>query len=314
MSNIERKEKFQDPLVTINGEPRAHVDLKGLKTLWFNTGTICNLTCANCYIESSPTNDRLVYISHQEVCQFLDEIKRDNLPTTEIGLTGGEPFINPDIIAISKECLEREFSLLILTNAMRPMIKRQRELLELKEKFGNQLKLRVSVDHFSQKLHEEERGLKSWQPMLLGLKWLSDNGFTIDAAGRTRWGESEKELRAGYTKLFKDQNININATDPGQLVLFPEMDENAPVPEISTGCWEKVGVSPDNMMCASSRMVVKSKGSKRPHVQACTLLAYQHEFNLGDTLEAANRSVSLNHPHCAKFCVLGGGSCSVALY
>jgi len=311
MSNLNRKEKFHDPLVTINGEPRAHVELKGLKTLWFNTGTICNLTCANCYIESSPTNDRLVYISHQEVCQFLDEIKRDRLPTSEIGLTGGEPFINPDIIPISKECLERGFSLLILTNAMRPMMKRAAELLELQKKFGDQLKLRVSVDHFSQKLHEEERGPRSWEPMLLGLKWLSDNGFAVDAAGRTRWGDSETELRAGYAKLFKDESIKINAADPRELVLFPEMDENAPVPEISTGCWEKVGVSPDDMMCATSRMVVKSRGSKRAHVQACTLLAYQQEFNLGNTLEEASQSVSLNHPHCAKFCVLGGGSCSV---
>jgi len=310
MSNLKRKVKFQDPLVTINGEPRAHVELKGLKTLWFNTGTVCNLTCANCYIESSPTNDRLAYISHQEVCQFLDEIERDQLPTTEIGLTGGEPFINPDIIAISKECLERGFSLLILTNAMRPMMKRQKELLELKRAFSAQLRLRVSVDHFEQKFHEDERGPKSWAPMLLGLKWLSDNGFTIDAAGRTRWGESEAELRAGYAKLFKDENININAADPRQLVLFPEMDENTTVPEISTGCWEKVGVSPDDMMCASSRMVVKPKNSNKPVVQACTLLAYEQEFNLGYTLEEASRSVSLNHPHCAKFCVLGGGSCS----
>jgi hypothetical protein len=30
--------KFQDPLVTAKGEPRARVALKALETLWFNTG------------------------------------------------------------------------------------------------------------------------------------------------------------------------------------------------------------------------------------------------------------------------------------
>ncbi len=33
-------------------------------------------------------------------------------------------------------------------------------------------------------------------------------------------------------------------------------------------------------------------------------------FELGHTLKEASRAVPLNHAHCAKFCVLGGGSCS----
>jgi hypothetical protein len=44
--------KFRDPLITARGEPRAHVALKALETLWFNIGTLCNLTCQNCDIES----------------------------------------------------------------------------------------------------------------------------------------------------------------------------------------------------------------------------------------------------------------------
>ena len=64
------------------------------------------------------------------------------------------------------------------------------------------------------------------------------------------------------------------------------------------------------MMCASSRMVVKAKGAERPHVVACTLLPYEEEFALGETLAGASGKVMLNHPHCARFCVLGGASCS----
>ena len=64
-------EKFQDPAVTAAGEVRATVKLNDLRTLWINTGTLCNLTCRNCYIESSPTNDRLAYLSAAEVAQFF---------------------------------------------------------------------------------------------------------------------------------------------------------------------------------------------------------------------------------------------------
>src|SRR5260370_6301874 len=53
---------------------RSQVALRALNTLWFNTGTLCNLTCQHCYIESSPKNDRLAYLSAAEVGRYLDEI------------------------------------------------------------------------------------------------------------------------------------------------------------------------------------------------------------------------------------------------
>jgi hypothetical protein len=63
-------------------------------------------------------------------------------------------------------------------------------------------------------------------------------------------------------------------------------------------------------MCASSRMVAKRRGAKRPAVLACTLLPYDPELELGEFLEQPGQAVAMNHPHCAKFCVLGGASCS----
>jgi hypothetical protein len=55
---------------------------------------------------------------------------------------------------------------------------------------------------------------------------------------------------------------------------------------------------------------VKRKGATAPAVLACTLLAYDPQFELGATLAEASRPVALNHPHCARFCVLGGASCT----
>jgi uncharacterized Fe-S cluster-containing radical SAM superfamily protein len=301
--------KFRDPDVTADGSHRAEVAFSTLDVLWFNTGTLCNLTCTNCYIDSSPTNDSLVYISADEVTAYLDEIADRALATREIGFTGGEPFMNPDIIAMVGDALARGHDALVLTNAMRPMMKLADPLLDLRERFGDRLMIRVSLDHYTPALHELERGAHSWDPTMKGLEWLAGNGFALHVAGRTCWGEAEDSLRKGYARLFAERGIPIDAFNPVSLVLFPEMDIAADVPEITVDCWDILGVAPDSPMCATSRMVIKRRGDDRPVVNACTLVPYDKQFEMGPTLAGAEGPVKLNHPHCARFCVLGGASC-----
>ncbi len=302
--------KFRNPSTTARGEARAEVALGTLETLWFNTGTLCNLTCRNCYIESSPRNDRLVYLTAAEVSAYLDEIQRDRLGTGLIGFTGGEPFMNPELPAMLDDVLSRGFKAMVLTNAMKPMHHTKPGLLDLNARFGRNLTLRVSLDHHAPALHELERGARSWAPTIEGLVWLATNGFDVHVAGRRFSDESEEAVRAGYARLFADLGVAIDAQDPGVLVLFPEMDPTVDVPEITTACWGILKKSPDSVMCASSRMVVKRKGAARPAVVACTLLPYDSQFELGTSLADSAGVVRLNHPHCAKFCVLGGAACS----
>ena len=163
--------------------------------------------------------------------------------------------------------------------------------------------MRVSLDHHDEHLHEAERGPGTWAKALDGLKWLAAAGFRVAVAGRRLDGDAD--VRAGYDRLLDGLAV---AAD--HLVLFPTMDASADVPEISESCWDIVRVSPSAMMCATSRMVVKEKGADRPHVVACTLLPHDDRFAMGETLAEASRPVPLNHPHCARFCVLGGASCS----
>ena len=296
--------KFRDPRVTAKGEPRALVRMERLETLWLNTGTLCNLTCKTCYIESSPTNDALVYLTLAEAEAYLDEALA--MSVREIGFTGGEPFMNPDMIAMLRAALARGFDVLVLTNAMRPLRRFEAALAQIRAEHGDRLVMRVSLDHYTGSVHEDERGTGTWAKALDGLSWLSANGFRLAVAGRKLAGESEAETRAGYAVLFAELGVRV---DSG-LVLFPEMDASADVPEISEACWGILGLSPSSVMCASSRMVVKAKDAARPHVVACTLLPYDPAFVMGDTLAASSNAVPLNHPHCARFCVLGGASCS----
>jgi hypothetical protein len=159
-------------------------------------------------------------------------------------------------------------------------------------------------------MHEAERGARSWKPTINGLVWLAEAGFDVHVAGRRFSDESEDQVRAGYARLFAELGVSIDAHDPTTLVLFPEMDATVDVPEITTACWGILKKSPDSVMCASSRMVVKRKGAARPAVVACTLLPYDPQFELGHSLADSVGAVRLNHPHCAKFCVLGGAACS----
>lgn len=302
--------KFSDPQHTAEGKPRARVALNGLRTLWFNTGTLCNLACGNCYIESTPRNDRLVYLRGAEVAAFLSEAEALALGVEEVGFTGGEPFMNPDVLDMLDSSLDRGYTALVLTNAMRPMMKCADGLKRLRRRYAERLVLRVSLDHFRQELHEEERGLRTWSPAMLGLEWLHGNGFNVRLAGRLRWGDDEHAMRAGFQRLLEGRGIDIDVWDRQCLVLFPEMDAQVDTPEITTDCWKLLGVHPEDMMCASSRMVVKHKGALHPTVVSCTLLPFEDGFDLGPTLAGALEDVALNHPHCSRFCVLGGGKCS----
>ncbi len=66
------------------------------------------------------------------------------LAPQEIGITGGEPFMNPEILAIMQACLSRGFKLLVLTNAMRPMMRPriQAGLLDLLKTYGKAMTIR----------------------------------------------------------------------------------------------------------------------------------------------------------------------------
>jgi hypothetical protein len=214
--------------------------------------------------------------------------------------------MNRDMLAMMRSALARGFEVLVLTNAMRPMRRFEEALKALVLGYRDRLTMRVSLDHHTKAVHEAERGAGTWRKTLDGLKWLSDHGFRLAVAGRMLPGESEAEARGGYARLFAAHGLRVDAG----IVLFPEMDAAADVPEITEACWGILNVSPSSMMCASSRMVVKRKGAEHPVVVACTLLPYDDQFVLGRTLAEAGGAVQLNHPHCARFCVLGGASCS----
>ena len=299
--------KFKNQKVTADGSNRAFIEARNIKTLWFNTGTLCNIECKNCYIESSPKNDSLAYLTFEEVKSFIDEAIDKNLGTNEIGFTGGEPFMNKDIMKMIDYSLRKHLKVLVLSNAMKPMLNRTKELIKLNH---SNLTIRVSIDHYEKEKHEEIRGKNTFDVMLQGLKWLNENNFNYTLATRLLWNEKEEDLRKNFGTFIKNNNLILDTNSPKQLVTFAEMDEKIDTPEITTSCWDILNKDPNDVMCSWSRMVVRKKNSKNLSVIACTLLPYADEFDLGETLTNSLQKIYLNHKHCSKFCVLGGSSCS----
>lgn len=154
----------------------------------------------------------------------------------QIGFTGGEPFMNPDIMAMLSISLAAGFDALVLTNAMRPMQQHGDALLALQRKYAGCLSLRVSIDHCLAEKHEHVRGPRTCSSALEGIRWLAGNGFALSIAGRMLCDEAEESLRSGYADAFAAIAIPVDAHDSHRLVLFPEMDHNAPVPETTEAC------------------------------------------------------------------------------
>ena len=77
--------------------------------------------------------------------QYLQQIKKDNFSCDTIGFTGGEPFMNKDIISILNLCRQENYNILILTNAMQPMLNKIKELKTFAT--YKKLTIRVSLDH-----------------------------------------------------------------------------------------------------------------------------------------------------------------------
>ena len=232
---------FVDPAWTARGERRAAVALRRLETLWFNTGTLCNLACPHCYIESSPKNDRLVYLTLADAVPFLDEIEGLPAPVSLIGFTGGEPFMNPAFIAILEETLRRGFETLTLTNALKPMERRKPDIARLAKEYGGRMRIRVSLDDFRARVHDEERGEGAFAAALDGLLWLERAGVRVEVAARSLAGDGEDAMRRGFARLFADRGAKVDCGDAQELVLLPEMKDGATPPEIAEACWGTPG-------------------------------------------------------------------------
>ncbi|MDQ3185651.1 MAG: radical SAM protein, partial [Pseudomonadota bacterium] len=112
-------------------ESRGFIQPHALDELWFHTGTVCNLACPFCLEGSKPGDDRLQMLRFSDAQPFIKEAL--DLGVKQFSFTGGEPFVNKDIVRILDYALMYR-PCLVLTNATQPLMKRLRQLESLRDR------------------------------------------------------------------------------------------------------------------------------------------------------------------------------------
>src|SRR5215813_3563380 len=81
------------------------VPLSHLDDLWFQVaGTLCNLECRHCFISCSPHNQNFGFLDLDTVRRYLGESVW--LGVKEYYFTGGEPFLNREMVEILELTLQ----------------------------------------------------------------------------------------------------------------------------------------------------------------------------------------------------------------
>ncbi len=290
---------------TPEGDLRGFIQAHGLEEVWFHTGTACNLACPFCLEGSKPGDNRLQLARFDEVKPFIDEAI--SLGVQQFSFTGGEPFINKDIVRILNAALQHR-PCLVLTNATEPLIKRLHQLEPLLKR-PHPLHFRVSLDHFDAMQHDQGRGRGMFAHALEGMRKLYRMGFSLSLANQVIPNMEAEEVATRFSEVLEAAGL------PGDLprIEFPEFHPpktEVNVPKITTHCMitYQTEKTRQQFMCAFSRMVVKING--RMHVYACTLVDDDPDYALAETLaDSLQVPVSMKHHRCYS-CFRFGASCS----
>jgi predicted phosphodiesterase/pyruvate-formate lyase-activating enzyme len=144
--------------------------------LWVYTNFHCNLACDYCVVASSPRADpRSIGLGRFR--SLVDEAVEEGF--TELYLTGGEPFLERDIVAML-DYASRRLPTVVLSNAMLFTGRRRRELAALAGREG--LVIQTSLDGARAATHDAWRGAGSFDRALAGIAWAREAGLPVRVA------------------------------------------------------------------------------------------------------------------------------------
>lgn len=300
-------------LPTLQGETRTvtagggapRVPLRALDQLWFQvSGTVCNLRCRHCFISCSPENDSFRFMSRDEVVDAL----RASVPlgVKEYYFTGGEPFMNRDILGILEDTLALGPAT-VLTNATIMPQRTVDELRRMADHSPYSLELRVSIDGVTPEMNDAIRGQGTFERALEAVGRLAGAGFLPIVTTMQSWedGETDDILAA-----FRDILAGVGY-DRARLKILPPLRIGAEA-ERSRGYEEVERVTHDMMhdypsellLCSSARLVTAAG------VWVCPILLDDPAAKVGSTLEEAVEKPARLASQACHTCWLNGAICS----
>jgi MoaA/NifB/PqqE/SkfB family radical SAM enzyme len=315
-------------LVSARFENRGFVDPKRssegpvLEDLWIMQGSLCDLRCKHCYTASSPSNGRLEQILFSELKPHLEEAARFGLRT--IYFTGGEVFVNDDVLRgraeRNEEFLENlSFALEIapveiLTNGRKYIRNHFDALRALRERHGDRLKLRITLESPDPAGHDAIRGSGTFAQTTETISQFGAAGFVpvITAERPLLSMKGDDEIREAYKSLFPTFRIEVNLIENmlemGHQLQTIALQGSAPKPAvfITTNCFAILNKPAENLMCHFSRCIQKIDGEIRYY--PCPVIYDDARFELGASLEESFQRVYLAHKNCYDYCLKGPGS------
>jgi AdoMet-dependent heme synthase len=282
------------------------VVLSHLDHLWFQVaGTLCNLTCHHCFIRCNPKNRSFGFLSLDDVQRRLDESVA--LGVKEYYFTGGEPFLNPDMVLILCETLKYGPAT-VLTNGT---VFKDEWLEVLRDAESNSLyslEFRVSIDGFSSETNDPIRGEGTFERAMRGVVQLVEHDFMpIITASRSWPDEDELEVVGRFESMLKEAGYM-----RPRLKILPTLQLGAEE-ERTCGYRETERVSQEMLdeydasllVCEHSR-IVTDRG-----VHVCPILIESPDSLLGESLEESAIPFRLQHGACLT-CYQYGAICSNA--
>ena len=313
-----------------NGDQRGFVDPKVdeagpvIEDLWVMQGSICDLKCKHCYTASSPQNQRLEQIQFAELRPHLEDATKFGVQ--RIYFTGGEPFVNEDILQGRSQRNDEflaslEFALEIapvevLTNGRRYIRNHFEALGMLRSRYGNRLRLRITLESPEHARHDAIRGKNTFAQTVATVRDLAAMGFlpVITAERPLLTLHSDDEIREAYLALFKGISVEVNLIEnmleAGRELTRIAIQGSVPHPEVfvTTNCFSILNKPAESLMCHFSRCIQKIEGEIRYY--PCPVIYDDPRFDLGGNLAESLRRVHLAHKNCYDYCMKGrGASC-----
>jgi pyruvate-formate lyase-activating enzyme len=143
--------------------------------VWLYTNFDCNLRCDYCCVRSSPTTPQRA-LGLERVRRIASEAAE--LGVGEIFVTGGEPFLLPDIGEILTACAAAAPTT-VLTNGM---LFAGRRLETLRALPRERVTLQISLDSPTPERHDRHRGKGTWARAWKGIERARVEGFRVRLA------------------------------------------------------------------------------------------------------------------------------------
>ncbi len=285
-------------------EKPPQIKLNSLDELWFQvSGTLCNLECSHCFISCSPKNDSFGFLSREEISKRLRESVSHGVK--EYYFTGGEPFLNKEVVSILEETLTYGPAT-VLTNGTVLKEDWLHRLRAAEDKSGYTLEFRVSIDGPTKEINDPIRGAGTFERAMLGVGKLVEAGFLpIITMTRTWSDEEDQEILGAFRSILAEHGYR-----RPRLKILPRLKIGAEA-ERTEGYRQTerltsemmVDFDESQLVCHHSR-VVSDRG-----IHVCPILLDSPDSVLGESLQEAERPFSLSHGACYT-CYQYGSICS----